>query len=56
MGTSGKSKNKKRTLRQRRERLLAQIEDLDAELEQCSNGELDWCGYCIMPPSDLFLR
>ena len=40
MSTSGKSKKKKPTLRRRRERLLAQIEDLDAELEQCSDGEL----------------
>ena len=41
MSTFGKIKNKKQTLRRRRERLLAQIEDLDAELEQCSDGELD---------------
>ena len=46
MSTSDKNKDEKRILLQRRERILAQIEAIDAELAQCSDGELDWCGYC----------
>ena len=56
MSTSRKKKDEKRLLQQHRERILAQLEDVDAKLEQCSDGELYWCGYCIMPPSDVFLR
>ena len=40
MNTTGKNKEKKRLLRQKRERLRAEIQNVDAELEDYSDGEL----------------